>query len=576
MTFSQKLTGYLQLCGASYPQLAKASGLSVSTVARYKNGEREPAYDSKQLLKLADGIVVLAAKVDHPLEKNEVFLSLQKTLQNRLDIDYQTYTANLGALLKTLNIRSSTLAKALSFDPSHISKVLSGQRRPGNLSSFTLEIGAYVSRHCTSEQDIAALAALIHRDAREPESPREIRDAVVEWLGSNAAVTEDNPLAHFLETMDTFRPDDFINTIRFDDIRLPTTLFQLPTAKTYTTLEGMERCELDFIRATLVSKSQKDCILFCDMPLEEMAKNKEFVKKWMLGMAMMLKKGLHLHVIHDVSRPFSEMMLGLESYIPLYMTGQISPWYLPVRQNDIFTHLLRVSGAAAMEGSAIAGYHAEGRYYLSKAEEDLRFCRKKAERLLEKAKPLMDIYRSSRCVEFADAMRRTRQDADRLTVSSAIPVYTLTGEVLGQILSRCGIPEKEAREIELFRQNSRRAAEEYLSGGKLTLVVPDPGREQFEASPLYLALSEIFFETDVPYTFEEYQTHIALTRQFAEAHPNMTLKTDEHPVFKNISYTVVGNHQVIISKNKYPTIHFIIHHKKMVQSFQNFIPPIKD
>ena len=188
----------------------------------------------------------------------------------------------------------------------------------------------------------------------------------------------------------------------------------------------------------------------------------------------------------------------------------------------------------------------------------------------------MDIYRSSRCVEFADAMRRTRQDADRLTVSSAIPLYALTGEVLGQILSRCGIPDKEAREIELFRQNSRRAAEEYLSGGKLTLVVPDPGREQFEASPLYLALSEIFFETDVPYTFEEYQTHIALTRQFAEAHPNMTLKTDEHPVFKNISYTVVGNHQVIVSKNKYPTIHFIIHHKKMVQSFQNFIPPIKD
>lgn len=40
------------------------------------------------------------------------------------------------------------------------------------------------------------------------------------------------------------------------------------------------------------------------------------------------KKGHHLNIIHNVDRPFNEMMLGLESWIPIYMTGQISPYYL--------------------------------------------------------------------------------------------------------------------------------------------------------------------------------------------------------------------------------------------------------
>ena len=43
------------------------------------------------------------------------------------------------------------------------------------------------------------------------------------------------------------------------------------------------------------------------------------------GLAAILKKGLRLNMVHDLNRPYAEMMLGLESWIPLYMTGQIAP-----------------------------------------------------------------------------------------------------------------------------------------------------------------------------------------------------------------------------------------------------------
>ena len=49
-------------------------------------------------------------------------------------------------------------------------------------------------------------------------------------------------------------------------------------------------------------------------------------------------------------------MLGLESFIPMYMTGQISPYYLSGMQTSAFRHMLWVSGAAALQGDCIAGH----------------------------------------------------------------------------------------------------------------------------------------------------------------------------------------------------------------------------
>ena len=125
--------------------------------------------------------------------------------------------------------------------------------------------------------------------------------------------------------------------------------------------------------------------------MEEMGKDPDFPKKWMYGMAMMLKKGLHLKQIHNLDRSFGDMMLGLESWIPMYMTGQISPYYLKNVQHNVFLHLLKASGAASLSGEAITGNHSDGKYYLTKNKDEVAYYRKRAEALLESAQPMMDI-----------------------------------------------------------------------------------------------------------------------------------------------------------------------------------------
>ena len=105
-------------------------------------------------------------------------------------------------------------------------------------------------------------------------------------------------------------------------------------------------------------------------------------------------------------------------------------------------------------------------------------------------------------------------------------------------------------------------------------MLPEPSYEQFEAAPIHLALSEMFCETEVPYTYAEFTAHLQATKRFAEHYPNLTVRTDGNPAFRHITYSVIQNDAVVVSKNKCPTIHFIINHKKMVQAFQNFTPPV--
>ena len=575
MSFSDKFNEYLSLLNVSYPQFARYSGMSASAVRRYKNGESEPVAESAQIKKLANGIYRMSVEKNLALDEDEILGELEGSLRDSVSIDYKSYVANLNALIKQLDIRVTVLAKALSFDPSHISKILSGQRRPGHILDFTQSVGSYIARICTDGQHTADLAKLIGCDENQLDTPRAVSDAVTKWLSSNTELSQENPLGAFLDKLESFSLDEYINAIHFNDIKLPTTPFQLPTNKTYTTLDGMKKCELDFIKATVLSKSRQDVILYSDMPLAEMAKDEDFAKKWMFGTAMMLKKGLKMHFIHNVHRPFNEMMLGLESNIPMYMTGQIAPYYLAVPTDKIFTHIIKVSGAAAMEGSAIAGYQSEGEYHLTKSDDKIRFYRRKAERLLKKASPLMDIYRSDRKEEYRDAMKRSWQSGDRMTVSAPLPLFTLSEEALSGILARNNVSKAESDEIKHFHSEYYSMVTEFLQYNKLSVVLPDLSKEQFEAAPIHLALSDIFCETDIPCTFEEYSAHLQATRDFADKYPNLTVNTNPDPAFRNITYSVLQNEAVIVSKNKYPTIHFIIHHKKLVQAFSNFTPPLK-
>ena len=398
MKFNHKLNEYMELLSCTAKELCNLSGISAASFSRYRNGERVPELGTKSFEALCGAIAQVAARKDIPDITADSVKASFLACEDFVSTDKAILRQNFNTLLATLNINLSRLCQYTNYDASAIFRIRNGTRNPGNVEQFASAVASFVAREMQTPSEIAAVAELIGCDANKIYDLSVRHSRIKGWLLERQVQEEtgNDSVAEFLRKLDEFDLNEYIKVIKFDELKVPTVPFQMPTSKTYFGIEEMMESELDFLKATVLAKSMAPVTMYSDMPMKEMAKDPDFPKKWMFGMAMMLKKGLHLNQIHNLDRGFDEMMLGLESWIPMYMTGQISPYYFKNTQNNIFLHFLKVSGTAALSGEAIAGYHADGKYYLTKSKREVEYYRKRAEEMLKNAYPLMEIYRSER------------------------------------------------------------------------------------------------------------------------------------------------------------------------------------
>ena len=574
MRFEEALNGYIHQIGITAKDLADASGLSTAVISRYRSGERTPAPDCEPLLNLSKGLARLAQRKGMDgFTQPELLSALQKSLRydekegNRLAV-------NFDLLINVLNLRSSDMARALNFDPSYLSRIRTGQRTPANSAAFAQGVGNFAARRCAEPSERAALAHLMGVQQGALSEDGACACEVAKWLLSGAA-SQKNPIISFLEKLDNFDLNDYIRAIRFDELKVPTVPFQLPTTRTCYGLENFRQATLDFLKATALSRSREPVFICSDMPIEELAQDMEFSKKWMLGLAAILKKGLRLDMVHDLNRPFGEMMLGLESWIPLYMTGQIMPWYLPGRQNAVYGHLLFCSGAVAVEGECISGNFAHGRYLFSKSGSDLAYYRRRAEAILKKAQPLMDIYcGTAENVYGSFLAAEALKPGKRRSLLTTLPTHTLSEECLSRLLEKNGVPDSDGRRMLEACAQMKGFVAAMLDNGSYEEEFPVLTQKEFGQESVSVAMSEVFAGMPVHYDEADYWEHLRLTRAFAQSHPGYTARENGRGAFRNIQIFISEGKWVSISKCRKPTIHFVIHHPKLCVAIENMIVPL--
>ena len=573
MDFKKLLDDYMKQLDCTAKDLAENSGLSAATISRYRSGDRIPEDGSENLGRLINGIVSIAESKKIPdITVQSVSEVFSPYVRNNVDIAH--LQKNFHTLLTVVPINISDLARFLNFDPSYISRIRNGQRQPANPTEFARKISVFVVRHFQTAEQKAIISSLINCPVEDFSNYTDFQERLTDWLLAGAGAVKDS-MTVFLEKLDEFNLDEYIHIIHFDELKVPSAPFQIPTSKTYWGIKEMMESELDFLKATVLSKSTAPVIMYSDMPMKEMAKDPEFPKKWMFGMALMLKKGLHLYQIHNLDRSFDEMMLGLESWIPMYMTGLISPYYLKNAPNNTFLHLLKVSGSAALSGEAITGYHENGKYYLTKSRREVEYYQRRADELLKNADSLMDIYRSEREAELNTFLiSDTRKSGKRRGIRSTLPLYTISEELLERILIRHGMDSEQKQRIKKHVKMQKERIISILASETLEDEVPDLTPEDFSKNPPVLDLSGIFCETNLPYSEEEYRMHMNDTKAFARKNPNYILRISTNSVFHNLQILIHEGQWAMVSKEKAPTIHFVIHHPKLRNAIENFIPPI--
>jgi len=575
MKFKEVLNKYLKELNCSSKKLSNESGLSESVISRYRNGERIPVKNSEQLNKLTKALFNIAkdsGKNKYTLDKivSDFNIALPSD-----DFDYTTFSNNLNTLITSLNINTHEMSKYIVFDASHISRIRYGKAKPSNPVEFSNKICSYILNRYKNPDDINNLMMIIGCKKSDL-SNEKIYSTLFNWLTSEIVPVK-SKVSDFLHHLDSFNLDDYIKVIKFDELKVPSIPFYKAKTKHYYGIEEMKQGELNFFKGTVLSKSKEDIFMCSDMPMEDMAKDIDFSKKWMFAIAMCLKKGHHLNIIHNLDRPFNEMMLGLESWIPIYMTGQISPYYLSNLKNNIYNHLNYVSAAAALSGECINGFHNKGMYYLTTNKNEIEYYKEKSNLLLKKAKPLMEIYRENNIKEYHLFLKKDENiECDRTRYISSLPLFTISDELLIKILKRNKLTKEEINKIIKYKNNEFKYINSILKKNKVFDYIYVIKEDEFINDTPSLSLNNLFIDKTINYTYKEYIEHLKLTNEYAKNNKNYNVLTEEDKTFKNITITILKNNHVIISKNSNPTIHFVIRHPKLVAAIESFNPLVKE
>ena len=573
MTFCEQLNKYIKQIRCSSKELVNASGLSTSVISRYRRGDRKPSIRSKQLEQLVDGLYKLSSSKNLNIPKDEIYIKLSNTL-NDVSIDFEQLRKNFNELISTLNINIAELSRSSSYDSSLLSKIRTGNTNPSKPKIFIETVCSFVVKKYKSEDSKKAVSILIGCNLKDLKDSSSYYNKLFKWFSTNL-IPSHNYIDDFLSSLDKFDLNEYIKSIHFDEIKVPSIPFYKVTSKTYYGIEEMKKGELNFFKATVLSKNNEPVFMCSDMPMEDMAQDIEFGKKWMYAIAIMLKKGLHLNIIHNLDRPFNEMMLGLESWLPIYMTGQVSPYFLKGLQNNIYCHFNYVSGTVALYGECINGYHDKGKYTLTTNKTDISYYKTKADCLLKKATPLMEIYKEDSKNAYAAFLSSSvKLKANRKRILSSLPIHTISYDLLLKILKRNNISNEDIKKIQESIKVQKEILENITQNYTFEDEISELSKEDFKKAPLSLFLADSFYDKKIYYTYEEYLKHLNLTKKYEKNNKNYKLSVNNNNTFKNIQILICENNWVMISKANSPSIHFVINHPKLRNAIENFIPPV--
>jgi len=569
MSFSERLDSYLKELGVSAKELSLESGVSQVVISRYRTGQRIPSLDNRGVLEeLAYGIEALSHKNDRePINATDVLEAFDSDL-SLLNVPFNY--ENFNFLIRELSLNASEMSRVMNYGPSYISRIRTGKRRPPDPEEFVSTLCKFIYPSLGKSVSVTAFRDLLNVPASEKfDSYDSFCTLLKAYILNNDNVSEDKNVSVFLKYMDEFDLNDYIRSVHFDEIKLPNVPFSIPKTKVYFGVEGHKAAELDILKLIISSKSNEPAFLFSDFELSDLINDPEFNKKFMTGLAMILKKGIKIQYILNLDSTPNEILFALETLLPLYMTGQVEVYYLPERHNDIFKHLIRVAGGVAMIGTGISGDRKGYCFRTTTSKTFVSGVRQTANALLANASPLMEMYTDYNQPEFIEFLKiNTYQKRPRYNKLSSLPMCTIPEKTLRNVLKRNNVSKDIiSKEIEYLRA-LKTMMEVWLRDIEVVDEVPIISKKEFEKAPLFMQLPGGPLPFDLPYTYEEYSEQLEVSREYAKKNKNYKLVENPNSTFRNINIIIYRGEFIWISKMRAPSIQLIIRNAELREVFE--------
>ena len=418
MSFASALKAYRNTLTCTDKTIAEASGISQSALSRYLRGERTPEPDSPVIANLASALESLSIeeRALNPLNAGEIQTALEAELTGSQMIGMD-FHMRLDALMSLVGITNAQVAEVTGVDPSYISRIRRSQRTPSDIPDFAVACSHLAANLVIERElldDLGGLVGLpdiaVGDPAWDPYEESNTAEVIEVWLRGNQIVQSD--MAKLDELLLWLDEEDFSPWLALDidegeDVEIPA-----PVARFHYGVGGMRTAEIEFLE-TAARTHARNLSLSSDTPLRRIPPSAEFVEQYGSSLEDVLKTDCHVNIFYNIERPFESTLNSLRLWTPFFITGQISAYYLRGVNNRLFFHMNYVCDTCALSSEAVVGHEEDGRYYFTTRPSDVSYYQRKMHFILEKAYPLLEIYREcdpgqKEAFEHEEAQRRAK------------------------------------------------------------------------------------------------------------------------------------------------------------------------
>ncbi len=607
MQFHDKLDLIFKELGFTHVQVARIAGMDASLISRFRTGKRVPSENNIQILNLAKGFAVLAAREEKTKRLYHICNISEQTSKQELpeaiaawlcskdsglkkprhhhgdgksaDMLYSAkshinaFGEKLDALMNTFNVSNIRLARSLNVDASLISRLRTGMRAPASDSWLLTKICAYFSTRASVTQQEDRLSDLLsqYTEGHLPNDIDAIHEILFQWLSKREEPDDRLVMDRFLENLDAFQP------IR----QLPPHLIQsIATLEApqkpidiYYGIEGLQNAVIHLLRQTAIRNDCNTLLLYSNQPIEWLSDNPEFTQIWTALMAAILQKKKHIKIIHNIDRSLSEMLDAIAKWQPLYMTGLIEPYYCEKPSGHRFYQTkFIVPGLMSIDASIVKGTEHQGEYILYSDPARVKYQEEQFAALMEISSPLMRIQPLTVAKDYAGALDLiSRQKGDLKILTPSLSVPTMPPGLLERILTRAGISEEEKSGILAYQESAKKLYANTIAQGNITEMVAFPEDEDIFTGKVEVNLPRLLLSEPLTYTVEEFTEHIKHVIAMLEQNQRYHLCPLPISPFQNIRIILKENDAAMVIKGDQPATAFLFEHPLMCRAFNSYI-----
>jgi hypothetical protein len=481
----------------------------------------------------------------------------------------------LDFLMNLTNTKNVALGKALSFDPSYISRIRSGSRGTPKNQSFSKEVAAYFSRNIKDVYQIEAVSKMIFGADALPIDKDELESSLYKWLEQGPDVSTQAPVVNLISDITNMLDGGSMpgGDISFDESAITPASDDkiVPVYAAYGN-QGKRESVKRFLMTLVMKKKPFKLFLYSDEDMSWLYESPEFSRQWGMLLFQLLKNGSRIQIIHTISRDLVEMMEAIRKWMPLYSTGAIEPYYYPKLRDGVYRRSLFIAqGHSALVSTSVENKTEDMVNLLIRNTEVVSALEKEYSNYFELCRPLMKMFSVKNRDAFMDLLLNEDVSGGKFYMSSPLPsIWTMPEALVKKLAEKAGDPSI----IKVASQMRKNMISLLEGGGRITEIISGRMESLDFKSGAAMPLSDMIGSAEYVYFADDYIEHLKETERLCEKYAGYSvIISDSIP-----ATLLVMSHSesdTIIAGASVPTAAFCIAHRQFSFAFYEYMERIE-